>query len=170
MNNDTRSELRASFPRLRGRRRLPVVAEAPRLRRLHLILLIPNPINGRARSRICPKSSLCSYKIVQNPKYNTNCYSSQCAPEMVPTRPAAPEMLPRPAEVGEATSPDGHVLSDMASSCLAYGAFVTLRSSACVVSLIDQSDTRTSHLVKSAWSLDCSSVFRRSDAAFYFVG
>ena len=32
---------------------------------------------------------------------------------MVPTRPAAPEMLPRPAAVGEAPSPDGRVLSDL---------------------------------------------------------
>ena len=56
---------------------------------------------------------------------------------MVPTRPAAPEMVPRPAAVGEAPiSPDGRVLSDLVSSCLAYGAFVALRSSACVVSLI----------------------------------
>ena len=30
-----------------------------------------------------------------------------------------------------------------------------------VVSLIGQSDTRTSHLVKLEWALDCSSVFRR---------
>ena len=63
-------------------------------------------------------------------EYNRNCYTSQRAPEMVPTRPAAPEMVPRPAAVGEAPSPDGRVLSDLASSCLAYGAVVTLRSSA----------------------------------------
>ena len=49
---------------------------------------------------------------------------------MVPTRPAAPEMVPRPAAVGEAPSPDGRVLSDLASSCLAYGTVVALRSSA----------------------------------------
>ena len=68
-------------------------------------------------------------RIVQNQEYT--CYfTSQRAPEMVPTRPAAPEMVPRPAAVGEAPSPDGRVLSDLASSCLAYGAVVTLRSSA----------------------------------------
>ena len=50
---------------------------------------------------------------------------------MVPTRPAAPEMVPRPAAVGEAPSPDGCVLSDLASTCLAYEAVVALRSSAC---------------------------------------
>ena len=37
MNTETSSELRASPPpQLQGRRRLPVVAEAPRLRRLQL--------------------------------------------------------------------------------------------------------------------------------------
>ena len=50
---------------------------------------------------------------------------------MVPTCPAAPKMVPRPAAVGEAPSPDGRVLSDLASSCLAYGAVVALLSSAC---------------------------------------
>ena len=40
-------------------------------------------------------------------------------------------MVPRPAAVGEAPSPDGRVLPDLASSCLAYGAVVALRSSAC---------------------------------------
>ena len=39
MDTDTSSELRASPPRLQGRRRPPVVAEAPRLCRLQLILL-----------------------------------------------------------------------------------------------------------------------------------
>ena len=48
--------------------------------------------------------------------------TSQLAPKMVPARPAA---------VGEAPSPDGRVLSDLGSSCLAYGAVVALRSSAC---------------------------------------
>ena len=38
MNTDMSSELRASPPRLQGRRRLPVEAEAPPLRRLQLIL------------------------------------------------------------------------------------------------------------------------------------
>ena len=51
---------------------------------------------------------------------------------MVPTRPAAPEVVRRPAAVGEAPSADGRVLFDLASSCLAYGAVVALRSSACV--------------------------------------
>ena len=60
-------------------------------------------------------------RIVQNQEYNTNFYTSQRAPEMVP----------RPAGVGEAPSPDGRVLSDVASSCQAYGAVVALRSSAC---------------------------------------
>ena len=50
-----------------------------------------------------------------------NCYASQRAREMVPTRPAAPEMVPCPAGVGEAPIPDGRVLFDLASSCLAYG-------------------------------------------------
>ena len=40
---------------------------------------------------------------------------------MVPTRPAASGIVPHPAAVGKATSPDGCVLSDLASSCLAYG-------------------------------------------------
>jgi len=60
MNTDTSSELRASLRQLQGRRRLPVVAEAPRLCRLQLILVVPTPINGRARSRLCFKSSLCT--------------------------------------------------------------------------------------------------------------
>ena len=60
-----------------------------------------------------------------------------------------------------------YILSDLASSCLAYGAVVALRSSACVVSLIAQSDTRTSHLDKSGWSLDCSFVFRRCWFLFF---
>ena len=60
-----------------------------------------------------------------------------------------------------------YLLSDLASSCLAYGAVVALRSSACVVSLIAQSDTRTSHLDKSGWSLDCSFVFRRCWFLFF---
>ena len=60
-----------------------------------------------------------------------------------------------------------YLLSDLASSCLAYGAVVALRSSACVVSLIAQSDTRTSHLDKSGWSLDCSFVFRRCRFLFF---
>ena len=39
-------------------------------------------------------------RIVQNQEYT--CYfTSQRAPEMVPTRPATPEMVPRPAAVGE---------------------------------------------------------------------
>ena len=51
--------------------------------------------------------------------------TSQCAPDMVPIRrPAAPEMVPRPAAVGETPSPDGRVPFDLASSCLAYGVFV----------------------------------------------
>ena len=76
--------------------------------------------------------------IAQSPKCNTNCYTSQRAPEMVPTRPAAPEMVPHPAAVGEAPSTDGWVL------CLAAcGAFVALRSSACVVSVITQSNARS---------------------------
>ena len=49
---------------------------------------------------------------------------------MVPARPVVPEIVPRPAAVGEAPSPDGRVLSDLASSCLAYGTVVALRSSA----------------------------------------
>ena len=61
-------------------------------------------------------------------EYDTNCYTSQHAPENVPSRPAAPEMVPRPAAVGEVPSPDGRVLSDLASICLAYGAVVSLRS------------------------------------------
>ena len=60
-----------------------------------------------------------------------------------------------------------HILSDPATRRLAYGAVVALRSSACVVSLIRQSDTRTSHLVKSEWSLDCSFVFRRCRFLFF---
>ena len=39
--------------------------------------------------------------------------------------------MPRRAAVGDAPSPDGRVLSDLASSCLAYGAVVALPSSAC---------------------------------------
>ena len=39
---------------------------------------------------------------------------SQRTPEMVPTRPAAPGMVPRPAGVGEAPSPNGRVLFDLA--------------------------------------------------------
>ena len=50
---------------------------------------------------------------------------------MVPTRPAAPEMVPRPAAVREAPSPDEYVLTDLSSCCLAYGTVVALRSSAC---------------------------------------
>ena len=50
---------------------------------------------------------------------------------MAPTRPAAPEMVPRPAAVAEARSPDGRVLSDLAFSCLAYATVAALRSSAC---------------------------------------
>ena len=58
-------------------------------------------------------------------------HESRAPEKMVPTRPAAPEMVLRPAAVGEAPSPDGRVLSDLASSCLAYGAVVALLSSAC---------------------------------------
>ena len=50
---------------------------------------------------------------------------------MVPTRPAAPEMVLRPAAVGEAPSPHGRVLFYLASGGQAYGAVVALRSSAC---------------------------------------
>ena len=50
---------------------------------------------------------------------------------MMPTRPAAPEMVPRPAAVGEAPSPDGRVLSGLNSSCLVYGTVVALRPLAC---------------------------------------
>ena len=55
----------------------------------------------------------------------------------------APEMVPRPAAVGAAPSPDGRVLSDLASSCIAYAAFVAAIDT--VVSLRAQSDTRSSH-------------------------
>ena len=71
-------------------------------------------------------------------------------------------MVRRPSAVGEAPSPDGRVLSDLGSSCLAHGVVVALH----VVSLIGQSDTRTIHLVKSEWSLHCSSVFRRCISLF----
>ena len=37
-------------------------------------------------------------------------------------------MVPRPAAVVEAPSPDERVLSDLASSCLAYGAVVSMRA------------------------------------------
>ena len=67
---------------------------------------------------------------------------------MVPTLPAAPEMVPCPAAVGEEPSHDGRVLSDLASSCLAYGAIVALRSSVCVVSLIGQSVITRVYLAK----------------------
>ena len=40
-------------------------------------------------------------------------------------------MVPRPAAIAEAPSSDGRVVSDLASSCLAYGSVVALRSSAC---------------------------------------
>ena len=65
--------------------------------------------------------------------YHVDCvrdYTSQRAPRMVPL-PTAPEIVPRPAAVGEAPSPDGRVLSGLASGCIAYGAVVALRSSAC---------------------------------------
>ena len=93
MNTDTSSELRASPPRLQGRRRLPVVAEAPRLRRLQLILLIPTPINGRARCRLCFKVFVVRLRIAQNQEYRTRTVTrtNLRAPEM-PTRPAAPEI------------------------------------------------------------------------------
>ena len=48
---------------------------------------------------------------IENQEHNTNCYTSA---------------------VGEAPSPDGRVLSDLAFSCLAYGAVAALRSSACL--------------------------------------
>ena len=105
------------------------MAEAPRLRRLQLILLIPTPINERARSRLCFKVFVVHLRIVQNQEYNTRTLLH--APEMVPTRPAAPEMVPRLAAVGEAPNPDGRVLSGLSSSCLAHRAVVALRSSAC---------------------------------------
>ena len=50
---------------------------------------------------------------------------------MVLTRPAAAEMVPRPAAVGETLSPDGLVLSDLAPNFLVYGAIEALRSSVC---------------------------------------
>ena len=123
-------ELRASPPRLQGRRCLPVVAEAPCLRRLQLIILILTPIMG-GKVLALLQVFVVHLRILQNQEYGTNCYyTSQRAPEVVPARPAALEMVPRPATVREAPSPDGRVLSDLASSCLAYGAVVTLRSSA----------------------------------------
>ena len=82
-----------NLPRLRGRRLLRAVAEAPRFRRLQqlLIILTPTSIDGRARSRLCFKSSLCAYEQFKvNNITRTVCYMSQRAPEMVPTRPAAP--------------------------------------------------------------------------------
>ena len=66
-------------------------------------------------------------RIVRNQEYKTELLDeSTCT-----SRPAAPEMVPRPAAVGEASSPDERVFSDLASSCLAYGTVVALRSSAC---------------------------------------
>ena len=124
-------ELRASPPRLQGRRCLPVVAEAPCLRRLQLIILILTPIMG-GKVLALLQVFVVHLRILQNQEYGTNCYyTSQRAPEVVPARPAALEMVPRPATVREAPSPDGRVLSDLASSCLAYEAVVALRSSAC---------------------------------------
>ena len=40
-------------------------------------------------------------------------------------------MVPRPAAVREPPSPDGRMLSHLASSSLAYGTVVALRSSVC---------------------------------------
>ena len=108
-------------------------------------------------------------------EYNRNCYTSQrapemvptrpAAPEMVPTRPAAPEMVPRPPAVGEAPSPDGRVLSDLASSCLAYAAVVALRSLACGLAH-KSSDVRTSRLLKSPCFVDAT--FRYSFVGLFF--
>ena len=99
MNTDTSSELRASPPRLQGRRRLPFVAEAPRLRRLRLILLIPTPINeweGKVSALLqnlrCALTNR-QYDIKNITQTNGEVTrTSQRAPEMVPIRPAAPEI------------------------------------------------------------------------------
>ena len=71
------------------------------------------------------------------------------------SRPAAPEMVPRPAAVVEAPSPDGRVLSGLASSCLAYGAAVALRSSACMWSRSDRFlwEQKVAKKVKVLWQL-----------------
>ena len=64
MNNDTRSELQVHLPRLRGRPHLPVVAEAPRFRRLQLILN-PNPDEWEGQDLDCASSLRCvpAYKV-----------------------------------------------------------------------------------------------------------
>ena len=58
-------------------------------------------------------------------------------------------MVPRPAAVEAAPSPDGRVFSGLASSGLAFEAFVALRSSAC--GLAHSSVGCSSHLVKSSF-------------------
>ena len=141
MNTDTNSELRASPPPTarpsssprRGR-------SASASSRATPDYFNPNPDQWEGKVSALLQVFVVHQRI-ENQEHNTNCYTSA---------------------VGEAPSPDGRVLSDLASSCLAYAAVVALRSSACCLAhIIGQSDTRTSHVKSSEWSLDCSSVFRR---------
>ena len=84
---------------------------------------------------------------------------------MVPTRPAAPEMVPRLAGVGEAPSPDGRVLSDLVSrGFFVYGAVAALRSSACGLARRSVRYTYVRHLFKSELSWTARPCF--VDAAF----
>lgn len=73
--------------------------------------------DNRAGSRLLLQVFIVHLRIIKYQDYNTNSVT-QVNPEMLPTRPAAPisEMVPRPAAVREAPSPDGRVLSCLAST------------------------------------------------------
>ena len=131
MKTDTSLELRASpLPTSRPSSSLRRVRSASASSPAATDSVNPNPDLWEGKVSALLQVFVVHLRILQNQEYNTKCYTSQRAPEMVPTRPAAPEMVPRPAAVGEAPSPDGRVLSDLASSWLAYGAVVALRPSA----------------------------------------
>ena len=78
---------------------------------------------------------------------------------MVYTLAAALDMVPRLAAVGGAFSPDGGVLSDLASNCLAYGTVVALRS--LPRGLVHRSVGYTYESLGEIRVVDFSSVFRR---------
>ena len=88
------SELCASPPGLQGRRRSsPRRGSSASASSLATDSFYPNPDQWKGKVSALLQVFVAYLRIVQDQEYVTNCYTSQRAPEMVPTRPAAPYCL-----------------------------------------------------------------------------